>query len=67
MIFLVECIVACALFTAMLEIMCAKRREIFTNDYPPVVTDKLRSLNLAAEKPPAKKSDIIRKAAAVII
>lgn len=67
MIFLVECIVACALFTAMLEIMCAKRREIFTNDYPPVVTDKLRSLNLVAEKPPAKKSDIIRKAAAVII
>ena len=67
MIFLVECIVACALFTAMLEIMCAKRREIFTNDYPPVVTDKLRSLNLVAEKPPAKKSDIIRKAVAVII
>ena len=67
MIFLVECIVACALFTAMLEIMCAKRREIFTNDYPPVVTDKLRSLNLVAKKPPAKKSDIIRKAVAVII
>ena len=51
----------------MLEIMCAKRREIFTNDYPPVVTDKLRSLNLVAEKPPAKKSDIIRKSVAVII
>lgn len=67
MIFLVECIVACALFTAMLEIMCAKRREIFMNDYPPVVTDKLRSLNLVAEKPPAKKSDIIRKSVAVII
>ena len=67
MIFLVECIVACALFTAMLEIMCAKRREIFTNDYPPVVTDKLRSLNLVAKKPPAKKSDIIRKSVAVII
>ena len=48
-------------------IMCTKRREVFTNDYPPVVTDKLRSLNLAAKKPPAKKSDIIRKAAAVII
>ena len=43
MIFLIECIVACALFTAMLEILCAKRREIFTNDYPPVVTYKLRS------------------------
>ena len=51
----------------MLEIMCAKRREIFTNDYPPIVTDKLRSLNLVAEKPPAKKSDIIRKSIAIII
>ena len=67
MIFLIECIVACVLFTAMLEIMCAKRREIFTNDYPPIVTDKLRSLNLVAEKPPAKKSDIIRKSVAVLI
>ncbi len=44
MIFLVECIVACVLFTVALEIMCARRREIFTNDYPPVVTDKLRDL-----------------------
>lgn len=51
----------------MLEIMCAKRREIFTNDYPPIVTDKLRSLNLVAEKPPAKKSNIIRKSIAIII
>ena len=67
MIFLIECIVACALFTAMLEILCAKRREIFTNDYPPVVTDKLRSLNIVSEKPPAKKSDIIRKLLASII
>lgn len=65
MIFLIECIVACALFTAMLVILCAKRREIFTNDYPPVVTEKLRSLNIVSEKP--KKSDIIRKLIAVII
>lgn len=35
MIFMMECIAACALFTAALEILCAKRREIFTNDYPP--------------------------------
>ena len=49
----------------MLEILCAKRREIFTNDYPPVVTEKLRSLNIVSEKP--KKSDIIRKLIAVII
>ncbi len=47
--------------------MCARRREIFTNDYPPIVTDKLRSLNLVAEKPPTKKSDIIRKVIAIII
>lgn len=67
MIFLIECIVACALFTAMLQIMCAKRREIFTNDYPPIVTEKLRSMNLVAEKPPTKKSDVIRKSIAVVI
>ncbi len=65
--FLIECIVACVLFTAMIEISCAKRREIFTNDYPPVVIDKLRDLNIVSEKPPAKKSDIIRKLIAVII
>ena len=65
--FLIECIAACALFTAMLEILCAKRREIFTNDYPPVVTEKLRSLSVVSEKPPAKKSDIILKLIAVII
>lgn len=67
MIFMIECIVACALFTAALEILCAKRREVFTNDYPPVVIDKLRSLNIVAEKPPAKKSDIIRKIIAISI
>ena len=31
MIFMIECIVACALFTVALEILCAKRREVFTN------------------------------------
>lgn len=67
MIFAIECIAACALFTAALEILCARRREIFTNDYPPVVTDKLRSLNIVGEKPPARKSDVIRKLTAIII
>lgn len=67
MIFVVECIVACALFTAALEILCARRREIFTNDYPPVVTDKLRNLHIVGEKPPAKKSDILRKLIAICI
>ena len=67
MIFAVECIVACVLFTVVLEIMCAKRREAFTNDYPPVVIDKLRALGAVAEKPPTKKSDIIRKGIAVVV
>lgn len=39
----------------------------FTNDYPPVVTDKLRALQLVAETPPTKKSDIVRKAVATVI
>ena len=67
MIFIMECIVACALFTVALEILCAKRREIFTNDYPPVVTDNLRSLNIVGDKPPARKSDVIRKLIAILI
>lgn len=67
MIFLIECVIACALFTVALEIMCAKKREIFTNDYPPVVTEKLREMNVVSEKPPTKKSDVFRKLAAVII
>ena len=63
----IECIVACVLFTVALEILCAKRREIFTNDYPPVVVDKLRDLNVVGQKPPTKKSDIIRKLIAMIV
>lgn len=67
MIFVLECIAACVLFTAALELLCAKRREVFINDYPPVVTEKLRALGLVAEKPPARKSDIIRKAVALVV
>ncbi len=67
MIFVLECIAACVLFTAALELLCAKRREVFINDYPPVVTEKLRALGLVAEKPPARKSDIIRKATALVV
>lgn len=67
MVFVVECIAACVLFTVALEILCARRREIFTNDYPPVVTDKLRDLHIVGEKPPAKKSDILRKVIAISI
>lgn len=67
MIFAVECIIACVLFTVALEIMAAGRREVFINDYPPIVTDKLRELHVVAEKPPAKKKDIIRKLTAVAV
>lgn len=67
MILALECVIACILFTIPLEILGAMRREVFTNDYPPVVTDKLRELNLIAEKPPAKKSDIIRKLIAFVV
>ena len=65
MILALECVIACILFTIPLEILGAMRREVFTNDYSPVVTDKLRELNLIAEKP--KKSDIIRKLIAFVV
>ena len=66
MVFFLECVVACVLFTAALEALAAKRREVFVNDYPPVVTEKLRALGIVAEKPPARKSDILRKLIAVV-
>lgn len=67
MVFAIESIAACVLFTVLLEIATVNRREVFVNDYPPVVTDKLRQIGLIAENPPAKKSDIIRKLIAIII
>ena len=67
MIFAIECIAACVLFTLALEAASAGRQEVFLNDYPPVVTEKLRALHLVAEKPPAKKSDYIRKAVACVV
>lgn len=67
MVFAIESIAACVLFTVLLEIVTVNRREVFVNDYPPVVTDKLRQIGLIAEKPPAKKCDIIRKLIAIII
>lgn len=57
----------CALFTLMVNIATTKRREVFVNDYPPVVTEKLRQKEMIAEKPPTKKSDIIRKVTAITI
>ena len=67
MVILIECIVACALFTLLIKLISHNRQEVFTNDYPPVVTDKLRELGLIAEKPPAKKKDIIRKLTAMVV
>ena len=67
MVFLIESIAACLCFTLMLELVTRNRREAFANDYPPVVTDKLRALGLIAQKPPAKKKDIIRKVIALLV
>ena len=49
MVFAIECIIASVLFTIALEILAARRREVFVNDYSPVVTDRLRDLHMAAD------------------
>lgn len=67
MVFAVESIAACVLFTVLLEIATFHRREVFVNDYPPVVTAKLRQMGLIAEKPPAKRNDMIRKLIAIMV
>ena len=67
MLFLIESIAACALFTLMIKLISYNRQEVFTNDYPPVVTEKLRALGLIAEKPPARKKDIVRKLTAMAV
>ena len=67
MLFLIESIVACVVFTLLIKLISHNRHEVFTNDYPPVVTDKLRELGLIAENPPVKKKDIIRKLTAMIV
>ena len=36
MIFAVESIVACVLFTVQVKIMTEKKREVIANDYPPL-------------------------------
>ena len=67
MLFLIESIIACLCFHLMVAAISHNRREVFTNDYPPVVTDQLRSMGLIAEKLPARKKDIIRKLFALLI
>ena len=67
MIFLIESVVACLILTLLIKLISHNRQEVFTNDYPPVVTDKLREMGLIAEKPPAKKKDMIRKLTAMAV
>ena len=67
MLCLLEAIIACLLFTLMIKLVTWKKREAFANDYPPVVTDRLRAMGLIAQKPPAKKKDIIRKLIALVV
>ncbi len=67
MIFAIECVAVCLLFTLLVKVATAKKSEALVNDYPPIVTDKLRKAGLIAEKPPAKKTDIIRKLIAIVI
>lgn len=66
MLFVIEAVVACLVFTLLVASATHQRREAFANDYPPVVADKLRSRGLIAEKPPTKKADILRKLFALI-
>ena len=67
MVFLIESVAACVIFTLLIKLISHNRQEVFTNDYPPVVTDKLWELGQIAEKPPAKKKDVIRKLTAMIV
>lgn len=67
MVFVIECIVGCVLFTLALELASRGRREIFINDYPPIVAERLRGQGLVAEKPPTKKSDWVRKGIAAVV
>lgn len=67
MLLFMECLIACALFLLLIKLATAARREAYVNDYPPVVTDKLRALGMIARKPPARKQDYIRKAVAMAV
>ena len=65
MIFWIEAVCACVVFTVMILLISHNRQEVFTNDYPPVITEKLRELGRIAQKPPARKKDVIRKLSAM--
>jgi len=67
MLLFIESIVLCALFVLMIKLVTLAKHEAFANDYPPVVTEKLREMGLIAETPPKKISDVIRKLLAVVV
>lgn len=67
LIFIIEAVFMCIAFTGMLQIAIRNRQTAFVNDYPPVVTDKLRQLGMIAQKPPARKKDILRKLLAIVV
>ena len=67
MLFLTEAVIACLGFHLMIAAISHNRQAVFANDYPPVVTERLRAMGLIAEKPPAKKKDMIRKLIALLI
>lgn len=65
--FAMECVVACALFTLAIKLASTGRREAFENDYPPVVTQRLREQGLLATRPPSRRGDVIRKVVAFVV
>lgn len=67
MTFVLECIIACGLFTIVIKTASSGRREAFENDYPPVVTARLREMGALANRPPTKRADIVRKAVAFMV
>ena len=67
MIFWIEAAVMCLLFHGQIAIVLSKKQAAFVNDYPPIVTDKLREQGLIALKHPYRKTDILRKLIALIV
>lgn len=67
MLFWIEAVALCLLFHLLVASVLGQKQAAFVNDYPPVVTDKLRELGLIAQKPPVRKKDVFRKLIAVIV
>lgn len=67
MLFWRECVIACLLFTALVKCVGRGREQVFENDYPPIVTERLRKAGKIAEKPPTRTRDIVRKLIAMLL